>query len=165
MAGKVIQTLRHSPLATILSEAELHLLASCGHLKSYRQKDIIFEESGLDENLYLLRKGQLSLHLSVWTETGQCGGEAGFKLALPGEAFGWGAWMRHEFLSVSAIALAPLSLVVLDLQRVNDSQSFMKVSQRMLQILYGILQEYGLCPPNIQAWLNMKRLMQAGEIP
>ena len=32
MSGKVIQTLRSSPLATSLSEAELRILAGCGRI-------------------------------------------------------------------------------------------------------------------------------------
>lgn len=165
MAGKVIKTLRLSLLATVFSEAELRLLANCGRLKAYSEGEIILEESGQDERLFLLREGQLSLHLVVWTESGHCGGEATFEIASPGEPFGWGAWMRQDFLTVSAHAKEPTSLVIFDLQRLGDTQTFMKLSQRMLQILYGKLQEQGLCPPNIEAWLKMKRLLLAGEVP
>jgi hypothetical protein len=73
--------------------------------------------------------------------------------------------MREDFLTLSASAVEPVSLVALDLRRLGDTQTFMKVSQRMLQILYGTLQEHGLCPPNLQAWLKMKHTLLAGEAP
>jgi CRP-like cAMP-binding protein len=163
MAGKVIQTLRLSLLATVLSEAELRLLANCGRILTVGRGETILDVSGLDERFFLLREGRLSLHLVVWTESGQCGGEAILELASPAEPSGWAAWMRQDFLAVSAFAIEPVSLVAFDLQSLGDTQTFMKVSQRMLQILYGILQEHGLCPPNIQAWLRMKRHLLAGE--
>jgi hypothetical protein len=100
----------------------------------------------------------------VWTESGQCNGEATPDLDSPGEPFGWSAWMRQDFLTASAFAVEPVSLAAFDLRRLGDTQTFMKVSQRMLQILYGLLQENGLCPPNLQAWLKMKRLLLAGEV-
>lgn len=165
MSGKVIQTLRLSPLTATLSEAELRSLANCGRLNTYSQGETILEANDLDERLFLLREGRLVVQVSIWTESGQCGGETKLELASPGSPFGWAAWMREDFITMSAYAAEPVSLVAFDLQRLGDSQTFMKVSQRMLQILYGILQEHGLCPPNIQAWLRIKRLLQAGEVP
>jgi CRP-like cAMP-binding protein len=164
MAGKVIQTLRLSPLATNLTEAELRLLANSGRIVKYGYGEtILLEESGLDERMFLLRDGRVSLHMVVWTESSQCGGEATIVLTSPGEPFGWSAWIRQDFLTTSAIAVEPVSMAAFDLQRLGDTQTFMKVSQRMLQILYGSLQEYGLCPPNIKAWMKMKSLLLAGE--
>lgn len=43
MGGTVIQTLRASPLATSLTEAELRALASCGRLQEYLPGQIILE--------------------------------------------------------------------------------------------------------------------------
>lgn len=163
MAGKVIQTLRLSPLASMLSEAELRSLASCGRLTRYTKGETILEESGLDERLFLLREGRLALHLSMWTESGQCGGEATLKLVAPGEPFGWACWLHPDRLSVSVRALEAVSVVALDLRKLRDTQTFMKVSQRMLQLLYARLQECGICPPNISALLKMKHLLQVEE--
>lgn len=163
MAGKVIQTLRNSPLATMLSEAELRSLASCGRLTTYSKGETILEESGSDERWFLLREGRVVLHLSMWTEIGQCGGEATLELTEPGEPFGWAGWIRPDRLSVSVRALETVSLVALDLLKLGDTQTFMKVSQRMLQLLYARLQECGICPPNISALLKMKHLLQATE--
>lgn len=163
MTGKVIRSLRLSPLATTLSEAELRLLANCGSLNIYGQGETILDARNPDERLFLLREGRVSLHLSIWTETGRCGGEAIHELVSPGELFGWAGWMHGDFLAVSAYALEPTFLVALDLRRLGDTRTFLKVSQRTLQILYGILQEHGLCPPDIRAWLKMKRLLLEGE--
>lgn len=163
MAGKVIKTLRLSPLATMLSEAELRLLANCGRLKTYSEGETILEASGLDERLFLLREGRLAFHLSMWTDSGQCGGEATIELAEPSEPFGWAAWIRLDRLSVSVLALETVSVVELDLRKLGDTQTFMKVSQRMLQLLYALLQECGICPPNVSALLKMKHLLQVEE--
>ena len=160
MSGKVIQTLRASPLASILSEAELRMLANCGSIHEYVPGQTIVSADGLDERLFLLRQGQVALHLTMNTETGQCSGEATTVLALPSEPFGWAAWMRPDRLGVSAWALGSVSVVAFDLARLGDTGTFLKVSQRMLQLLYARLQEYGLCPPNVQALLKMKRMLQ-----
>jgi CRP-like cAMP-binding protein len=160
MSGKVIQILRASPLATVLSEAELRMLANCGRIFEYAPAQTIFSADGRDERLFLLRQGQVALHLSMSTKTGQCNGEITTQLTLPGEPFGWAAWMRPDRLGVSAQALESASVVALDLPRLGDSGTFLKVSQRMLQLLYARLQEYGLCPPNVQALLKFNRLLQ-----
>jgi CRP-like cAMP-binding protein len=164
MPGKIVQTLRASPLASSLSEAELRLVANCARLMNYTRGEIILDANRSDERMYILREGQVSLHLTVWTETGRCSGEATRQLTSPGEIFGWATWIRQDFLSLSARATGPVTLVVFDFQRLGDAQSFMKISQRTLQLLYGTLQEHGLCPPNIQAWLKLKRLLLEGEI-
>lgn len=160
MAGKVIQVLRLSPLATALSEAELRLLASCGYVENYNEGETILDASGLDGRVFLLRKGRLELQLSMYPGDRQCGGEATLEMVGPGEPFGWAGWIRPDRLSVSARALEIVSLVALDLRRLGDTQTFMKVSQRMLQLLYARLQECGICPPNMSALLKMKHLLQ-----
>jgi hypothetical protein len=160
MSGKVIQTLRVSPLATMLSEAELRMLANCGSIHEVVPDQTIVSADGQDERLFLLRQGQATLHLTMNTETGQCSGEITTELTLPGEPFGWAAWMRPDRLGVSARASGSASVVAFDLARLGDSGTFLKVSQRMLQLLYARLQEYGLCPPNVQALLKMKHLLQ-----
>lgn len=101
----------------------------------------------------------MDLHLIVNTETGQCSGEVHIELSLPGEPFGWAAWMRPDRVGVSARTLGDVSVAAFDLARLGDTGTFLKVSQRMLQLLYARLQEYGLCPPNVQALLKMKRLL------
>ena len=160
MSGKVIQALRASPLATMLSEAELRMLANCGRIHEVASGQVIVTEAGQDKRLFLLREGQVDLHLTVNTETGQCGGEVHVELSSPGEPFGWAAWMRQDRLGASAWALGSASVVAFDLARLGDTGTFLKVSQRMLQLLYTRLQEYGLCPPNVQALLKMKHLLQ-----
>lgn len=164
MTGKVIQSLRQSPLAVVLSDAELRVFSNCGNLLTYRVGETILDDGGLDEHLFLLREGSVSLHLSVWTESSQCSGEAEFNLNSPGDVFGWAAWMRPEFLRTAAFAVEPVSLAAFDLRRLGDTYVYLKAREKMLQILYGYLQQQGLCPPNIHGWLKMKRHLFAGEI-
>jgi len=54
MSGKVIQTLRDSPLAAFLSEAELRMLAGCGRIHEYAAGQNIFSADSQDERLFLL---------------------------------------------------------------------------------------------------------------
>ena len=79
------------------------------------------------------------------------------ELALPGQVFGWAMWVRQDGIAESAQAVEPTTVVVLDLNRLVDFQAFRKLGWRMLLELYGWLQESGLCPPNIQGWLRLKR--------
>ena len=160
MSGKVIQTLRNSPLATLLSEAELRMLAGCGRVYEYSANQNIVSADGLDERLFLLREGKVHLNLIVNTETGHCSGDAHVELSLPGEPFGWAAWMRAERVGASALALGAVSVAAFDLARLEDSEIFLKLSTRMLELLYARLQEYGICPPNVQSLLKMKRWLQ-----
>ncbi len=160
MSGKVIQTLHTSPLAPFLSEAELRMLAGCGQIREYAAGQNIISADGRDESLFLLRKGKVDLHLTILTETGQCSGDAHVELSAAGEPFGWAAWMRSDRVGISARALGPTSLVVFDLKRLRDTGTFHKVSLRMLALLYARLQEYGICPPNVQALLKFKRMLE-----
>jgi CRP-like cAMP-binding protein len=161
MSGKVIQILRNSPLSTFLSEAELRMLASCGRIVEYAPDQDIVSADGQDERMFLLQAGKVDLHVTVNTESGQCSGEVHIELNSPGEMFGWAAWMRPDRVSASARTLRDVSVAAFDLARLKDSVIFLKVSERMLQLLYARLQEYGLCPPNVQALLKMKRLIEA----
>jgi CRP-like cAMP-binding protein len=164
MSGKVIQTLRTSPLATFLTEPELRMLAGCGQVHEYAAGQDIVSTDGQDERLFLLREGKVDLHLIVNTETGQCSGDAHVELSSPGEPFGWAAWMRPERVGASAQALGTVSVAVFDLARLEDSEIFLKLSTRMLELLYTRLQEIGICPPNVQALLKFKRLLRIGEL-
>jgi CRP-like cAMP-binding protein len=159
MSGKVIQTLRASPLLTPLTEAEYMALANCGRIYKYSLGETVLQADGQDERMFILRDGRVALHLVMWTDGGQCGGEATLELALPGEAFGWATWVRPDRIAVSAHALEPVSLVVLDLEHLRDSQTFLKVRQRMLQNLYGRLEETSLCPPNMQMLLKLGHVL------
>ena len=77
-----------------------------------------------------------------------------------GEPFGWAAWMRADRVGISVHALKLVSVAAFDLERLGDSETFRKVSLRMLELLYARLQEHGICPPNIQALLKFKRMLQ-----
>jgi len=161
MSGEVIQTLRASPLLAPLTEAEYVALANCGRIYTYAPGETILQADGQDERMFILRDGRVALHLLMWTDGGECGGEATLELALPGEAFGWATWVRYERIEVSAYALEPVSSVVLDLNRLKGSLTFLKISQRMVQSLYGRLQKTGLCPPNMHVLLKLGYMLDA----
>lgn len=161
MGGKVIQALRASSLAPSLTEAELRALANCGRQTSYAPEETILTADGLDERLFVLGVGRVRLTITMWSEGGHCGGETAFDLSTPGEPFGWATWVRSDRIAAKASALQPTTLIALDLERLGDGETFLKVQGRMLQFLYGRLQEGGICPPNIQGMLRLKHLLHA----
>ena len=160
MSGQIIQTLRTSPPLAALTEAELAALANCGRIENYSPGQTILKASGQDERVFILSEGRVMLHLGIWPENGQCGGDATVEIATRGAGFGWTTWVRAERILVSARAAEPTSLVALDLDRLRDSQTLWKVGQQMVQRLYGFLLEGGVCPPNPQGLLRLKRLAQ-----
>lgn len=161
MSGEVIQTLRASPVLAPLTEAERKAVAACGHACEYASGETILQADGKDERMFILCDGQVRLHLVMWTDGGECGGEATLELALPGAAFGWATWVRPDRIGVSAHALEPVSAVALELNRLEDPLVFLKLSQRMIQRLYGRLQETGLCPPNMHVLLKLGHMLDA----
>jgi len=161
MAGRVIQALRHSVLAPPLSEAELRAVANCGRIESYDPGAAIIPADGLDERVYLLQEGDVRLSIFMGSEGGHCGGEASFELTTPGEAFGWGWWVRSERIKATAAARDAATLVVLDLRNLGDAATLLKVSQRMVFLLYARLQEGGVCPPDVQGLLKWQHSLHA----
>ena len=160
MSGKVIQILRAGPLAAVLSEAELRLLANCGQVRDYAPGQVILKADGQDERLFIVRDGRVALRLTMWSDSGLCDGEARFDLATPGEPFGWAAWIRPDRIVMTAQALEATSLVAFDLDRLGDTEIFMKVGRQLILNLYARLQESGVCPPNVEGLLKLKRAMQ-----
>jgi CRP-like cAMP-binding protein len=157
MAGKVIQTLRVSPLATLLTEAELRLLSNCGRILDFDPGQRILGDTDQDDRIFILRQGQVLLRLTMWSEGERCGGETSFSMDSTGEIFGWGSWIRPDRITLTAEAQSSIRLVALDLDRLGDSQVFFKLTQWMLQGLYRRLQEDGICPPNLQGLLKLKQ--------
>ncbi len=158
MSGKIIKTLRDSPLLSVLSEAEGAALANCGRIHQYAPGQPILEAGGGDERMFILQCGRVALYLGMWPESGQCGGEAHLELATPGAAFGWATWVHPDRILISARALEPTKLVALDLNRLRDSQTFSKVGQQMVQRLYDFLLVGGVCPPAPQGLLRQQAI-------
>jgi CRP-like cAMP-binding protein len=158
MGGKVIETLCSSPILTaVFGGDELRLLASCGRVREYKPGETIARPE--DERVFVLHSGRVSLLLRVFSDGGRCGGEAEVELDKPGEVFGWGAWVKPERISTAASALDAVSVAALDLKRLHVPELNWRLRSRMLQILYGWLQECGLCPPNISALLGLGHVL------
>ena len=149
---------RSAPLARLLEE-ELIALAAQAESMNYAAGAMILHPDGGDERLFVLRHGAVALRIRMLGSGGRCGGEATFTMASAGQAFGWAAWVRADRIAVSACALGPTSLVAVDPRRLRDRHVSLKVGQRMLQVLYGLLQESGLCPPNIGVLLKLGDVM------
>ena len=154
MGGKVIDTLRSSPTLSVFGENELRSLAGCGCLEEYPAGATILEPDRDDARMFVLREGRIALHICMFTG-GRCGGEASFEWAARGQVLGWQAWVQSDRISVAAHAVEAVSVVALDLRRLREPLILANVRQRMLQNLYGLLQEGGVCPPNIQLLLRL----------
>ena len=155
MAGEVIEALGASGITTILTEAEVRALATVGRGVK-RQAGLLFDAGAGDGDVYILRRGRVALHISMQTDGSRCGGDVTTLLAAQGDVFGWAAWVRPERIAVTATAMETTSLVVLALDRLRQSPLYWKVSQWMVYRLFALMQEAGLCPPNIQGLLELK---------
>ena len=155
MSGKVIRTLRQSDALGVLDETDLGLLSGVGRVFTYSPGQAILKEDGQDERIFVLQYGSLALHLRMFTGGGRCGGEVSLRLASPGQTFGWAAWVRPDRIATSAYAVEAVSLVTLELWRLENSVLLGRVRRRMLLYLYGLLQEGGICPPKIQGLLGL----------
>lgn len=158
MSGKIIQTLRDSPLLAALSEVELAALANCGRIHSYTLGQAILKAGNPDERMFILQCGRVALYLGMWPESGQCGGEAQLELATHGAALGWATWVHPDRILISSHALEPTTLVALDLNRLRDSQTLSQVGQRMIQRLYELLLVGGVCPRAPQGLLRQQAI-------
>lgn len=154
MSGAVIEALRTSPLLTgVFFGEEFEVLANCGVRCEYACGETVLDIDGQDERMFVLRKGCVRLHIEMQSEGGQCGGDATVELGKPGECFGWGAWVRPDRIAVKAVALEAVSVVALDLSRLHVPEIGWRLRLKMSQMLYGLLQECGLCPPHVAALL------------
>ena len=161
MPGRVIQGLRGSRLGAVLNDDELHVLARYGRFERREAGEPIAAADGSDERVFVLQDGAVELGISMWSDGGHCGGDANFVLGRPGEPFGWARWVRPDRIAVMARAVEGVTLLALDLQHLSDSAVLLKVSQRMVQLLYGRLQEGGVCPPDVRGLLRWHPVAQA----
>lgn len=159
MPGRVIQALRQSMLALSLTEAELRTLANRGRIESFEPGQTVVAGGGQDERFFVLAEGEVRLTLSMRSDGGHCGGEATLDLRTAGEPFGWAMWVRSERITAAATARKTTTLVALDLNHLGDATTLLKVSQRMVQLLYARLQEGGVCPPDIQGLLKLQHFL------
>ncbi len=80
----------------------------------------------------------------------------GFQPGVPG---GWARWVRPDRITVTAAARSAVTVVALDLDKLDDGTTLLKVSQRMVQLLYARLQEGGVCPPDVQGLLKWQQIL------
>ncbi len=161
MPGRVIQGLRGSRLGAVLNEDELHVLAAHGRFERREAREPIVAADGCDERMFVLQDGAVELGVSMWSEGGHCGGDANFMLDRPGEPFGWARWVRPDRIAVMARAVEGVTLLALDIEHLDNSAVLLKVSQRMVQLLYARLQEGGVCPPDVQGLLRWQQPLHA----
>lgn len=155
MSGKIMQTLRSCAQTRWLEERELRRLASCGRLYAYAPGEMILRPE--DVCLCILQRGRVHLSIRMAQEGEQCGGEAMLELATPGVAFGWGKWVDPTRLVASARAITSVVVARFEMTTQPCESSFATLGVQMILHLYGLLQEEGVCPPNVGAFLELSK--------
>jgi CRP-like cAMP-binding protein len=163
MSGKIMRALRSCAQTRWLEERELHRLASCGRLYAYASGEMILHPE--DVCLCILQRGRVRLSIRMAQEGEQCGGEATLELATPGVAFGWGKWVDPTHLAVSARATTPVIVARFEMAAQLCESGFATLGLQMILHLYGLLQEGGICPPNVGTFLELEQinLIMRGE--
>lgn len=152
MKNDLISTLRSSAVLAPLEANELKQVLAASRRQELAAEEMLFAHGQQDPYFYILEKGRIALQLRMRLGK-RCGGEARFVLQQPGQTLGWSALVRVERISTSARILEPASLVAVDLRRLTQWELALKVRRRLVQQLYGLLQEAGICPPDLQAVL------------
>lgn len=152
MKGRVISTLRISSVLAPLEADELRQVAAASRRQELAAGEVLFAHGQPDRHFYILHKGRIALQLRMLAGE-RCTGEARTVLDRPGQTLGWSALVRAERISASARALEAASVVAVDLGRLTKVELALKVRCRLVQQLYGLLQEAGICPPDLRALL------------
>ncbi|MGQ9503071.1 MAG: cyclic nucleotide-binding domain-containing protein [Anaerolineae bacterium] len=164
MSGRVIEAVHACPQCLRLSDTERQALASCGRTEVYLPGEVILNPR--DTALYILLEGRVTVQLVMLVHGKECGGETTIELHTRGAAFGWGLWVRPERIAATACAITPSLVVRFDLGCQPCSADFATLGKHMTLYLYGLLQEGGICPPDIQSYLQMARSLSpnGGEL-
>lgn len=152
MKSGVIGTLRRSPILAPLEENELRQVAAASRGRELAPGEILFAHGQPDRHFYILQRGRIALQLRMSLGR-RCGGETRILLDRPGQTLGWSALVRAERISASARAIETTSVVVVDLERLARVELALRIYRRLVQQLYGLLQETGLCPPDLKSLL------------
>ena len=155
MARSIIDALRRCAQTRWLSESELHDLAECGRPCVYAAGETVLDPT--DVCLCILLRGRVRLSIHMKRAGGQCGGETTLELMTPGVAFGWGKWVDSARIAISACAVTSVTVVRFEMADRLCTSSFTALGLQMVLHLYGLLQEGGLCPPNVGAFLEMSK--------
>lgn len=163
--GKIIRALRTSSVLLPLTEPELQILANCGCIYEFSPGQQILQADKDDQAVFILVQGRLHLDVTMLPHGGRCEGEAIIEINSPGQVFGWSTWLKPGGIIVTAYALEPCIMVGLNLSRLKNASLFWKIGWRMLQSFYSLLQEYGLCPPNLQAMFKFEQMAAIEWMP
>jgi len=154
MESDLISTLRSSTVLAPLEAKELKQVLAASQRQGLAVEEILFAHGQQDTHFYVIEKGRIALQLRMRLGK-RCGGEARLVLQRPGQTLGWSAVVHVERISTSARILEPTSLVAVDLRRLTQVELALKVRRRLVQQLFGLLQELGICPPDLGALLAL----------
>ena len=152
MRNSVMSILGISPVLAPLEEHELRQVAAASRRREAAAGEILFAHGQQDTRFYVLQRGRVVVHLKFMSGK-RCKGETSIVLSRRGQTLGWSALIRGDRISASARCLEDSSFVAVDLRRLAPGELALKVYRRLVQQLYGLLQEAGLCPPNPRALL------------
>ncbi len=101
-------SLRDNNLCEILSEEQIELIESIGHIESFGKEESVFSRGEDGEKLYLLLKGEVELRLPL--------GKESYKRVIkyePGSYFGEMGFIHPSKREADAVAVYPAKLFVL----------------------------------------------------
>jgi rubredoxin len=102
------ESLHHIDLLRGLSAEEREKLKSLGTQESYEPGTVIFPESAIAENFYLLEEGQVSIESRL---------SRGLRFPImtvsPGQAFGWSALVVPHQYTATALALTRVKTIAI----------------------------------------------------
>ena len=128
MSDKIEHIIKESPLFKHLSEEDLNSLIDASALRTYEMGDVIIEEGGNVENLFIVLRGRVR----VWTNGPR--GQVDLKQMGPGAYFGEVSLMSGNSATATvAVNLGPAEVVAIpraDLLEIIESDEKIR---KMLQ--------------------------------
>ena len=110
----VTEFLRSSHLFKGLPSDHLQLLLPCCREETAEKEAVIFREGEPAKSLYVVEEGRIGLRMTRDRPDGSSTGPTTVASVGPGEAFGWSAIIEPRFFTLTAIAVEPSKLILME---------------------------------------------------
>ena len=111
-----LQTLKRCELFIGLNDQDLDKVANLSSWRrhTYKAGDYIFKENSAAEDFHILEEGAVNLCLSVYYSKTKNVTQTQVDTITQGNVFGWSALVAPRFLTMSAIAIEPTSVLMVN---------------------------------------------------
>ncbi len=108
--------LRQHEIFDVLSEKQLSKIAKITEIRTYQNRDHIFERGDRADHLFIVNKGTINLReIKYAGETG-----VSFEICEPGELFGAASLMQPREYSLTAVCLGDSEVMAIEADRLLD---------------------------------------------